>query len=65
MTTISIAQDGVGTNCEFIIRFYIYKCFKLVLATFNPKNKGRRLHRHLEFFGTLESGGMFVGLSRL
>jgi hypothetical protein len=24
------------------------------IATFNPKNKGRRLHRHPAFFGTVE-----------
>lgn len=23
-------------------------------STFNPKNKGRRLHRHPAFFGTIE-----------
>lgn len=26
----------------------------LTKATFNPKNKGRRLHRHPAFFGTIE-----------
>ena len=30
--------------------------FSSNLATFNPMNKGRRLHRHPAFFGTMDAG---------
>ena len=38
--------------CAFI--HFIFANFNSNLATFNPKNKGRRLHRHPAFFGTMD-----------
>ncbi|KAH9483205.1 hypothetical protein JR316_0005309 [Psilocybe cubensis] len=38
-----VYQTDLGMNCKTI-----------ETASFNPKNKGRRLHRHPAFFGTVE-----------
>jgi hypothetical protein len=38
--------------CAFI--HFTFANFNPNLATFNPKNKGRRLHRHPAFFGTMD-----------
>ena len=39
-------------NCMLLF-FFMFLVFSLFQATFNPKNKGRRLHRHPAFFGTI------------
>ena len=40
-------------NCAHSFTLFS-QTFNSNLATFNPKNKGRRLHRHPAFFGTMD-----------
>ncbi|KAH8111009.1 ankyrin repeat protein [Phellopilus nigrolimitatus] len=44
---------GPGWNAKRIEKL-VYQTDLGMNSTFNPKNKGRRLHRHVAFFGTLK-----------
>lgn len=50
-----VYQTDLGTNCTFNPKpMHSYAECYVLLASFNPKNKGRRLHRHPAFFGTMK-----------
>jgi len=53
LLTVLFQQD-LGMNCAYIFTFFCQLSDSPPNpATFNPKNKGRRLHRHPAFFGTM------------
>ena len=53
MTDFFLPLTGSRNELCVFINF-IFQDFNSNLATFNPKNKGRRLHRHPAFFGTMD-----------
>ncbi|KAG6807191.1 hypothetical protein H0H92_008472 [Tricholoma furcatifolium] len=52
----SVYQTDLGMNCKMFFSALSLWSGLIVfgVATFNPKNKDRRLHRHPAFFGTME-----------
>ena len=49
-----VYQTDMGTNCKQTTGLkFSFAHADTLLATFNPRNKGRRLHRHPAFFGTM------------
>lgn len=51
-----VYQTDLGMNCMYNLSQLLRKCGTdhMTTATFNPKNKNRRLHRHVGFFGIMK-----------